>query len=66
MERKRGRFGLLVAQSAVCAIIVAVVLLLRVVGGDLFTRLQEMFNAAVQEDVIGAVLPEHWQESVMI
>ncbi len=64
MNNKSGRFGFLAVQAALCAAVVALVILLRFVGGNVFEELRLLFHTAIQDDSLGVALLEHWQGSV--
>lgn len=64
MKEKGSRF--LAAQSAVCAVLVAAALLLRLTGGTLFEELQRRFRTAVEDDAFGAAWSEYRAESEKI
>lgn len=61
---RRGGFGLLAVQSISCAVVVLAVLILRLVGGNLFTQLGAYFKEAMQQNALTAAIHALWEEDV--
>lgn len=49
-RRTRSRVSLLMVQSIVCGVILLLVLILRLIGGETYERLRERFGSALTED----------------
>lgn len=61
---RRGGFGLLAVQSISCAAVVLAVLILRLVGGNLFTQLGAYFKEAMHQNALTAAIHALWEEDI--
>jgi hypothetical protein len=61
---RRGGFGLLAVQSISCAAVVLAVLILRLVGGNLFTQLGTYFKEAMHQNTLTAAIHALWEEDI--
>lgn len=58
----RGGWGLLAVQSIIGAVIVLLALILRLIGGDIYEQLRELFRTAVTDDSLAQSVVEQWEE----
>lgn len=67
MEKKRDpRWGdgwrLLLVQSVSCAVLILAVLILRLAGGGIFSRLKEYFEEAMRQNTLAAAIHALWED----
>lgn len=64
-SRGMGGFGVLAVQGISCAAVLLVVLVVRLVGGDLFGQLRAYFQEAMQQNALAAAVHALWEDGAI-